>query len=33
LLTRVEMGRMRIRSAGNGRIRSRGSGSSLSHRV
>src|SRR6516165_2479249 len=33
LLTRVEIGHIRIRPAGNGRIRSRGSGSSLSHRV
>jgi hypothetical protein len=33
LLTRVDMGHMRIRPAGNGRIRSLGSGSSLSHRV
>jgi hypothetical protein len=33
LLTRVEIGQIRIKSAGNGRIRSRGSGSSLSHRV
>lgn len=33
LLTRVDIGHIRIRSAGNGRIRSRGSGSSLSQRV
>jgi hypothetical protein len=33
LLTRVEIGHIRIGSAGNGRIRSPGSGSSLSHRV
>jgi hypothetical protein len=33
LLTRVEIGHIRIRSAGNGRIRLRGSGSSLNHRV
>ena len=33
LLTRVEIGHIRIGSAGNGRIRSRGSGSSLSQRL
>jgi hypothetical protein len=33
LLTRVEIGHIRIRPAGNGRIRSRGSTSSLSQRV
>jgi hypothetical protein len=33
LLTRVEKGYIRIRPAGNGRTRSRGSGSSLSHRA
>jgi hypothetical protein len=33
LLTRVEIGQMRIKSTGNGCMRSRGSGSSLSHRV
>jgi ABC-type uncharacterized transport system substrate-binding protein len=33
LFTRVEMGHIRINSAGNGRIRSRGSGSSLSQRA
>jgi hypothetical protein len=32
LLTRVEIGQIRMRPAGNGRIRSQGSGSSLSHR-
>ena len=32
LLTRVEIGHVRIGSAGNGRIRSRGSGSSPSQR-
>jgi len=33
LLTRVEIGHIRIGSAGNGRIRSPASGSSLSQRV
>src|SRR5215467_8333583 len=33
LLTRVEIGHIRIKSAGYGRMRSRGSGSSLSQRV
>ena len=33
LLTRVEIGHIRIGSAGNGRIRSRGSASSLSQRT
>ena len=33
LLTRMEIGHVRIGSAGNGLIRSPGSGSSLSHRV
>ena len=33
LLTRMEIGHIRIGSAGNGRIRSRGFGSSLSQRV
>jgi hypothetical protein len=33
LLTRVEIGHMRIRSAANGRIKSRGSGSSPSQRT
>jgi len=33
LLTRVEIGHIRIGSAGNGRIKSRGSGSSLSQRA
>jgi hypothetical protein len=33
LLTRVEIGHMRIGSAGNGRIRSPGSGSSPSQRA
>jgi|SRR6516162_5739646 len=33
LLTRVEIGHIRIKSAGNGRIKSRGSGSSPSQRV
>jgi hypothetical protein len=33
LLTRVEIGHIRIGAAGNGRIRSRGSGSSLSQRA
>jgi hypothetical protein len=33
LLTRVEIGHIRIKSAGKGRIRSRGSGSSPSQRT
>jgi hypothetical protein len=33
LFTRVDIGHIRIGSAGNGRNRSRGSGSSLSHRL
>jgi len=33
LLTRVEIGHIRISSAGKGRIRSRASGSSLSQRA
>ncbi len=33
LLTRVEIGHMRIGPAGNGRINSRGSASSLNHRT
>jgi hypothetical protein len=33
LVTRVEIGHIRMRSAGNGRIKSRGSGSSQSQRV
>ena len=33
LLTRVEIGHIRIKSAANGRMRSRGSGSSLSQRA
>jgi acyl-[acyl carrier protein]--UDP-N-acetylglucosamine O-acyltransferase len=33
LLTRVEIGNMRIRPAGKGRIKSRGSGSSPSQRA
>jgi hypothetical protein len=33
LLTRVEIGQIHMRPAGKERIRSRGSGSSLSHRV
>ena len=33
LLTRVEIGHIRMGSAGNGRIKSRGSGSSLSQRT
>ena len=33
LFTRLDIGHIRIRPAGNGRIRSRGSGSSLNHRV
>ena len=33
LLTRVEIGHIRVGSAGNGLIRSLGSGSSLSQRV
>jgi hypothetical protein len=32
LLTRVEIGHIRIRSAGYGRIKSRGSGCSVNHR-
>jgi hypothetical protein len=33
LFTRVDIGHIRIKADGNGRIKSRGSGSSLSHRV
>jgi hypothetical protein len=33
LLTRVEIGQIRMRLAGNGRINSRGSGSALSQRA